>query len=102
MDIQEVKDRLNITTTKYDAFLTANVPDLVQYAKDYCKQDFTDDTGAEALPGPVKNFVARAAQYLLSPTGISSESAPGTNRQYNQDFPKSIMRYLKQYRKVFK
>lgn len=103
MNITEVKNLIPIKqeNTKYDTYLNTIIPMLEEFAKTYCKQSFTDDTGAEAFPGPVKIFVAKAAQYNMNPAGVNSRGAPGTSVSYEMDFPASIMRYLKAYRKVY-
>ena len=95
LDVAQVKALLGLTTSKHDLFIEEMIPILIEYTQRYCNNQFKDK-----LPGPVKLFVARAIQFNMNPAGVSSRSMGGASYSYETDFPSSITRLLKPYRKV--
>lgn len=95
LDVNDVKKRLQIKHNRHDEYIEEVIPDLIEYAEAYCNQTF------EELPGPVKLFVAKAIEYNMNKAGLSSESVGGElSYSYDMDFPQSLMKLLKPYRKV--
>lgn len=95
----EIKELLGLNTNKHDVYIEAMVPILAEYAKDYCNNSFFIGN-EEVIPGPVKLFVAKAIEYNMNPAGVSGRSMGGASYSYETDFPPSITRLLKPYRKV--
>ncbi|MEC0765087.1 phage head-tail connector protein [Bacillus atrophaeus] len=98
MDIQNVKNMIGITSDKHDAYLTEVVPILIEYASDFCKNNFEP----EALPAGVKIFVAKATEYNMTPSGLSGRSMGDVSYSFNTEFPQHITKNLYPYRKAFR
>lgn len=99
MDINTVKTLLGISTDKHDAFIAEMLPIVTEFAKDHCNNSFIIGTD-EVLPGGVKLFVARAIQYNMNPTGVTGRSMGGASYSYDTDYPPSLMRLLRPYKRV--
>ena len=100
MDLASVKNLIGITTEKHDAYLAEMIPILTDYAKEFCNNKFLDENNQEALPGSVRLFIAKAAQFNMNPAGIKGRSMGGASYSYDTDFPESIMKLLRPYKKV--
>lgn len=100
MDLATVKKLLGINTDKHDGYLTEIIPILIDYAKEFCNNKFLDENNAEELPGGVKLFVAKAAQFNMNPAGVKGRSMGGASYSYDTDFPESIMKLLRPYKRV--
>lgn len=98
--VQKVKIRLNITDSKYDAFLSEVAPDHLDYAKVYTNNTFTDKEGTEVIPGPVLLFVAKACEYNMGQAGLVSRKMGEVSYTYSTDLPKNIMKLLIPYKRV--
>ncbi|MEC1265344.1 phage head-tail connector protein [Bacillus subtilis] len=98
MDIQQVKRMIGMTTDKHDAYLSEVVPILIEYASDFCKNNFEPG----ALPAGVKIFVAKATEYNMTPSGLSGRSMGDVSYSYNTEFPQHIIKNLYPYRKAFR
>ncbi|MCY7542177.1 phage head-tail connector protein [Bacillus safensis] len=96
MDIAQVKRMTGIKTNKHDEYLSEIVPNLIEYASDFCSNTFDP----EALPGGVKLFVAKAAEYSMNPSGLSGRSMGDISYSYNTEFPLYIMKHLTPYRRL--
>ena len=99
IDVVRVKILLGLNSNKHDDYIEEMIPILVDYAKEYCNNSFTRD-GEECLPNPLALFVAKAIQFNMNPTGVSGRSMGGASYSYETDFPDSILRMLRPYRKV--
>ena len=99
MTIDQVKKLLGIRNEKHDDYIEVMIPILMEYARGYCNTSFFI-AGEEVIPGPVKLFVAKAIEYNMNPAGVSGRSMGGASYSYETDFPPSITRLLKPYRKV--
>jgi Phage gp6-like head-tail connector protein len=99
MNTEEVKRLLGITTDKQDVFITEMLLLLTEFVKDYTNNKFETD-GEEVLPGGVKLFIARAIQYNMNPTGVTGRSMGGASYSYDTDYPPSLMRLLRPYKRV--
>lgn len=95
MEITEVKGILSISTNKHDMYFATSIPLFMEYAGEYCNQTF-----AEPLPGGVKIFIAKACEYNMQQSGLSSRSMGSVSYSYETDFPPSLLKLLKPYRKV--
>lgn len=100
MELQSVKNLLGISTDKHDGYLAEMIPILIDYAKEFCNNPFLDGNNQEELPGSVKLFVAKAAQFNMNPAGIKGRSMGGASYSYDTDFPESIMRLLRTNKRV--
>jgi len=100
MDVDEVKKLIGITTTKHDVYLTATIPLLIDFVRQYCRQSFTGKDGNDALPGGVKLFIAKAAEYNMQKAGVTSRSMGDVSHSFYVDFPESIKTLLRPYKKV--
>jgi hypothetical protein len=100
MDLQLVKKRLELTTSKHDTYLTEIIPDVVEFTKEYCNNKFLDVNGKEALPSGVRLFVPKACEYLLNKSGISQRTMGSVSYTYDLDFPPALLRLLRPYKKV--
>ena len=94
MDTEQIKLMMGITTDKHDAYLDTVIPLFLEFAEDYCNNTF------EPVPGPVKLFVAKAAQHNMKDTGLKARTMGEVSYTYDTAFPEDIMRYLSRYRKV--
>ena len=99
MEVMDVKMLLGLKTDKHDQYIEAMIPILMEYAKDYCNTSFFI-AEEEIIPGPVKLFIAKAIEFNMNPAGVSARSMGGASYSYETDFPSSITRLLKPYRKV--
>jgi hypothetical protein len=96
MDLQAVKVRAGINTTKHDEYLTEIIPDVIGFAKDYCNNQFPD----EDMPSGVKVFVPKACEYLLNAAGVKERTMGSVSYSYEMDFPPALLRLLRPYKKV--
>ena len=95
--VDQVKRILGIKNNKHDDYIEEMVPILIEYAREYCNNPLITE---ETLPGPVRLFVAKAIQFNMNPAGLSSRSMGGASYSYDTDFPESILRQLRSYRRV--
>ncbi len=72
---------------------------LTDWVKDYCNNTFLVEE-VEALPGGVSLFLEYAIPYIKSNTGKQSETLGDYSVTLSMDFPESMMKLLKPYRKV--
>ena len=104
MTVDEVKALLQIPAgdASKDEYLAAAIPLLVEYAKNYCNQDFIDDTGQEVLPGGVKLAIAKMAEYNMADVTAKSTTVGAYSVSYatGAEYPKSITNLLRPYRRV--
>lgn len=97
--MDQVKKILGLNTPKHDDYIYEMIPILLDYAKDYCNNTFTRN-GIEDIPRPVILFVAKAIQFNMNPAGVSGRSMGGASYSYETDYPESITKLLRPYRKV--
>lgn len=95
MTKDDVKAILEDETTKHDAYYSTMIPILTEFAEDRCHTTFS-----EPLPGGVRLFIAKACEYNLQRVGLESRTMDNVSYSYTTDFPKSLLKYLKPYRKV--
>ena len=93
MKVAEVQAILGITDKV--EYLNTAIPLFEDYASNYCNQTFI-----EPLPGGVQIFVAKACEYNMQKSGLSSRSMGSVSYSYETDFPPSLLKLLKPYRKV--
>jgi hypothetical protein len=103
MDVSDVKTLLQIPAedTSKDEYLAAALPLLVDYAKDYCNQTFTED-GVEVLPGGVQLAIAKMAEYNMANVTETSTTVGAYSVTYTtgSEYPKSITKLLRPYRRA--
>jgi len=103
LDVSDVKTLLQIAEddTSKDDYLEAVIPLLVDYAKDYCKQTFTEDE-VEVLPGGVQLAIAKMAEFNMANVAEKSTTvgAYSTTLVAGTEYPKSITKLLRPYRQV--
>lgn len=100
MDIQRVKRLLNIKNDKHDEYLTEMVPLLVEFAKDECHNPFIDKDGNESIPSGVMIFVAKAAQFYMTNSGLTGRSMDTVSYSFATELPQTILKSLNPYRKM--
>lgn len=100
MEITEVKTILQEKTTKQDEYLATMIPHVIEFAKEYCNNKFLDANKQEALPGGVRIFVAKACEFNMNKSGLKGRSMGDVSYSYETDFPPSLLKWLKPYRKV--
>lgn len=100
MEITEVKNILGITTTKHDTYLATVVPLFTEAAQDYCNNPFTDESGAEALPGGVKIAIAKWCQLNMNQSGLKSRSMGEVSYSYDLTIPDTIKGLLRPHRRL--
>ncbi|MFL0365376.1 phage head-tail connector protein [Pseudobacillus sp. 179-B 2D1 NHS] len=76
------------------------IPLLIEWLKVYCNNPFTNPSGKEILPGGVRIFIAKACEYNMNKAGITSRSMGSVSYSYNLDFPESMIRYIRPYKRV--
>jgi hypothetical protein len=98
MTVDEVTALLRFTSvdTTTSAYLTAIVPMLTDYAREYCNQAWTDD----ALPGPVKIFIAQAAKWLMEDQGVTNKTLGDGAVSFANSLPATIVAMLRPYKRV--
>lgn len=94
LTVTELKLLLNITDTTKDNYLTAMLPNLIDWAQDYCNRTF------DVVPGGVRIALAKMAQYHLQQAGVQSESLGDYSVTLTTDYPESVLKLLKPYRRV--
>jgi hypothetical protein len=100
MDKIEVKTLLQIQTTNHDGYLDAIIPLIIEWVQGYCHQSFENDQEELKLPGGAKIFVAQACEFNMNQAGMQSESLGDYSVSYTTDYPESMMKLLRPYRKV--
>lgn len=98
MDIQEVKDILQIKHTNQDKYIQQMLPLTIQFAKDYCGTDFLVN-GVETLSSGVKIAIAKMIEFYMLQSGVASQGISRLSTSFQTDIPLSILVLLKQYRK---
>lgn len=96
MDLQELKIRLKIKDDSQDDFLTVALEDAIDYAKQFCNNDFP-----EGLPPSVKKGVALIVKSMTENSNVASQSLGDMSKSF---FEGATMReaekYLRPYKKV--
>ena len=100
MTLQEVKDILQITTTKHDVYITTMLDLLIEYIQDYCNNSFLDENGVLNIKGGAKIAIAKMIEFNMNKAGINSRSFGEVSYSYDTDFPPSILRLLEPYSRI--
>lgn len=99
--IDEVKGILRIQGEDHDMFFSIMVPILEEHVIEHCNNRFTKDSyGETVLPGPVKLFIAKAAEYNMQKTGLKERSMGSVSYSYDLQFPDSLYKYLRPYKRI--
>ncbi len=102
MTKEEVKQILQIPSddTSQDEYIETMLPMLVEFVQAECNNDFTDEEGEVQLPGPLKVAIAKMIEYNTRSSGVASKSLGRKSVSYSLDFPDSILRLLRPYKRV--
>jgi hypothetical protein len=92
--LESVKTALQIKTNDHDQYLNELITLLTDYVKDYCNNPF------ETMPAGVELFIPKAIDYLMNKSGVSSETMGQVSYSYDLDFPASILRLLRPYKRL--
>lgn len=95
MTTEDVKRLIGLTTAKHDEYIFNMIQILSEFVSDYCNRSFD-----EGLPSGVKLFIAKAIQYNMNVTGITGRSMGGVSYSYESDYPPSVMRLLRPYKRM--
>ena len=99
--MDEVRNIIRIQGTDHDAFLDVMVPILGEHVIEHCNNQFTkDERGDTVFPGPVKLFIAKAAEYNMQKTGLKERSMGSVSYSYDLQFPDSLYKYLRPYKRM--
>jgi hypothetical protein len=97
---ESVKAILQIKTSNHDPYIEVMVPLLVEFTKEWCNNSFKNEQDKEEIPSGVQIFVAKSIEYLMNKSGVASRTMGSVSYSYDLDFPPSVMKFLKPYRKV--
>lgn len=92
--LDKLKLLIGLTDDSKDALLNALIEQAIEEAKNYTHND-----DISKLEGAICSMVVYAYN-RLGTEGVSSESYSNVQFDYSQDYPESIMRQLKAFRKV--
>ena len=101
--LQKVKNSLQISGTNKDAAIAELIPQVEDWIRGYCNNDYKTDDGADNFP---KDYESIAIEMIandlnkLSKSGIQSEGLSRYNVQYvagvtSQRYPQSVTRRLR-------
>lgn len=100
MNLQEVKNILGYTTSKYDTYITTAIPLFTEFIQDYCNNGFLDESDQIVLKGGAKIALAKMIEHNINKAGISSRSFGEVAYSYDNDFPPSILKLLQPYSRI--
>lgn len=69
---------------------------LLRWVEDYCNREFDE----EDLPGGVALFLEQSAPYLKNQSGIIKETLGDHSILYSMEYPDSLMKLIRPYRRV--
>ncbi len=99
--IKEIKLINGERGTEKDDYYRAMLPIVFDEVKEHCNNTFGEtETEAPVLPGGVKKFMAKAIQHNENKAGLKSRSMGSVSYSYETDFPESLYKHLRPYRKV--
>lgn len=99
MDVTQVKDINNWTTTKYDGYIATVLPGFIAATKSYCGQTFEDSNGIESIPADVEIAIAKWVELNTLQAGVNSRSQ-GVSYSYDTSIPGSIKSLLRPHRRL--
>lgn len=100
MTKDEVKAILDYSSTKHDNYITTCIPLFVEFAQDYCNNQFKNESDQIELKGGVKLFVAKAVEFNLNKSGQKSRDFGEVRYSYDTDFPPSLLKLLQPYSRI--
>lgn len=99
--IKEIKLINGEQGTGKDEYYRAMLPIIFDEVKEHCNNTFGEtESGPPALPGGVKLFMAKAIQFNENKAGLKGRSMGSVSYSYETEFPESLYKYLRPYRKV--
>lgn len=97
MDLKEEIAMIGeIDITKHYDYLKVMIPNLLEFAQDYCNHTFDEINP----PGAVKIFIAESIKYKLKSKGLASRQMGSVSYSYDTNLPDKIKDNLRPYRKV--
>lgn len=97
MNLDELKNRLDIKDSSQDEMLQVDLDDAISYAKEFCNNDFKN-----GFPPSAKRGIAELVKYMQEDNSVSSRSLNGDlTESYFQDAKLKIAeRYFKRFKKA--
>lgn len=96
-DIEEIKLLNGEQGDGKDEYYSAMLPLLLEHVQAECNNSFGDPV---TIPGGVKIFMAKAIQHNQNKAGLKSRTMGTVSYSYDLEFPESIYRYLRPYKRV--
>ncbi|MGM0903066.1 MAG: phage head-tail connector protein [Bacillota bacterium] len=85
-----------IDRVKHNDYLGIMVPLLVEFAQDYCNNQFDDVDPS----GGVKLFIAESINHKLKSQGLQALTMGSVTYNYDVNLPDELIKYLRPYKKV--
>ncbi|MED4461858.1 phage head-tail connector protein [Metabacillus fastidiosus] len=95
-EIKEIKGINRERSTVNDDYYGAMLPILLEHVEAYCNNSFRPPD----IPGGVKIFLAKAIEHNQLKTGLKSRSMGSVSYSYDLEFPETLYKYLRPYKKV--
>ena len=92
MTMQEVKAILKISDDKHDDYISAMLPRVESFVKQYCKR--TD------IPDGLEVAVAKIIQYELQDPSLQSRTIGDLSWSHKPNYPDNIMKILNAYKRL--
>lgn len=94
--LEEFKTIKGISDTSHDERISALLPLVQDFIEEYCNSTFPD-----GFPDGLKLTAIEMVDYHLGVSAAAqAQSIDGNSVQYRDDYPQSIMRVLRKYRRV--
>lgn len=101
MDIQQVKDILQITTNNHDPYLATVIPLFEEKIKSRANTRFVDSNGVEELPIDLQHTLAKWIQWDMTvKAGLKARSMGEVSYTYDNEIPSFVKTDIAPYRKV--
>lgn len=115
MNMQEVRQLLEIKTTEHDNYISMMLPLSIDFVKQYTGRDCMvknpdydasrptskeNPMKVEELEDGMKIAVAKIIEFYMLESGIESETVSKTSTSFSNELPKSILDLLKPYKKA--
>lgn len=98
-EIDEVKQILGWSDK--DEYLATMIPLLVDHVIEYCNNPLgQNQTPPTKLPGAVRLFIAKACEHNTLKAGLKSRTMGSVSYSYDLEFPESLNKYLRPYRRL--
>lgn len=95
IDIEEIKTIIEIKDSKHDVYLATMIPLVLEHVTDFCNNSFPD-----GIPGGVRIFIAKVCEHNIQNAGLKSRTMGSVSYSYELEFPSSLMRFIRPYRRL--